>query len=73
VDEDDLLRALDTGLSAAVLDVRAVEPPPPGDRLLQHPRVRHSPHVAGLTRESSLRIASRVLSGIAAVLSAKTP
>lgn len=71
VDETALCQALDQNLAGAVLDVRQVEPPAPDDPLLMHPRVRHTPHVAGLTRESSIQIAVRVLSGVAAVLAGK--
>jgi phosphoglycerate dehydrogenase-like enzyme len=69
VDEEALLAALDQGhLAGAILDVRRTEPPPPDDRLLQHPRVRHTPHVAGLTHSSAREIAEIVLKGVATLL-----
>ncbi len=48
--EPDLLAALDSGqLSGAMLDVCAEEPAPPDHPFWTHPKVRLTPHVAGLT------------------------
>jgi len=50
IDEDALLEALQSGqVGGAGLDVVDVEPAPPGYKVLQHPRVISSPHVAGVT------------------------
>ena len=47
VDQDALLKALDTGkLSLASLDVTDPEPLPEGHPLYAHPRVRISPHTS---------------------------
>jgi len=74
LDEEALLQALDRGhLAGAILDVRRVEPPPADDRLLQHPRVRHTPHVAGLTHTSAREIAEIVLKGVATLLDMTPP
>ena len=54
VDHDALAEALDSGaLGGAALDVLAVEPPAPGDRMPGHPRVLISPHAAYLSAESA--------------------
>lgn len=48
--EQDLLAALDSGqLAGAMLDVTQTEPLPPSHALWQHPNVRVTPHIAGLT------------------------
>ena len=48
--QQDLLAALDAGrLGGAFLDVADPEPLPPGDPLWRHPKVRITPHVAGVT------------------------
>lgn len=48
--ETDLLQALDRGhLAGAFLDVTEQEPLPPESALWSHPRVRITPHIAGLT------------------------
>ena len=50
VDEKAIPEALDRGaLAAAILDVFAVEPLPPGSPLWDHPRVIISPHMSGRT------------------------
>lgn len=61
--ENDLLALLDNGhLAAAMLDVFAEEPLPPGHRFWHHPRVALTPHVAAITRvdESVAQIAAKI-------------
>ncbi|MCZ6904139.1 MAG: NAD(P)-dependent oxidoreductase, partial [Acidobacteria bacterium] len=56
VNEADLLAALESGhVGGAGLDVFEIEPPPPGSpgaKLLAHPRVVATPHIAGSTEEA---------------------
>ncbi|HEX9776299.1 MAG TPA: NAD(P)-dependent oxidoreductase [Actinomycetota bacterium] len=57
VDHDALVEALRTNrIRAAAIDVFDPEPPPPDDPLLRLPNVVLSPHMAGVTAESLLRI-----------------
>lgn len=57
--EQDLIPALDEGrLSAAVLDVTAVEPTPADHPFWRHPRIVLTPHIASMTQPES---AGRVL------------
>ncbi len=52
--EADLLQALDSGrLAGAMLDVTATEPLPPASPLWTHPKVRITPHIAGLTNPAT--------------------
>ena len=47
LDEEDLIRALDSGrLAGATLDVFREEPLPPGSPFWSHPKVLVTPHVA---------------------------
>lgn len=51
ISEEDLIKALDAGwLSAAILDVFEVEPLPKTNSLWTHPKVRITPHTAGVSR-----------------------
>ena len=57
IDETAVLEALNGGrLAGAALDVFSVEPPDPQHPLLLHPRVLVSPHVAGMSRDSTQRM-----------------
>lgn len=48
--EDDLLEAIDAGhIAGAALDVFQDEPPAPEHRFWHHPKIRMTPHIAGLT------------------------
>jgi phosphoglycerate dehydrogenase-like enzyme len=58
IDQDALADALHAGaLAGAGIDVFDPEPPTPALRLLKAPNVVLSPHVAGVTRETLVRIA----------------
>lgn len=74
VDEEALLRALDSGhLAGAALDVFAQEPAPAGHPLVCHPRVLATAHVAGVTDLSYADIARRVADNIRRVLAGELP
>lgn len=52
--EQDIIAALDKGqLNGAFLDVFEQEPLPPESELWQHPKIKLTPHIASLTRESA--------------------
>lgn len=57
-------------LRFAVLDVREVEPPS-RDRLSALPNTLLTPHIAGITRESSVRVSNFILQGVDAFLHGK--
>jgi phosphoglycerate dehydrogenase-like enzyme len=69
VDEEALVAALHKGIPAgAALDVRASEPPEPGE-LERMDNVILTPHIAGITVESQARIGDVLVRDIRAVLS----
>jgi len=74
VDEAALAAALKSGkLCGAALDVFATEPLPPGSPLADCPRLILTPHVAGVTRESNLRVSTLIASEVAAELERPRP
>ena len=64
IDEADLLAALESGqVAGAGLDVFESEPPPPssvGAKLVVHPRVVATPHIAGSTEEAQELVGIRI-------------
>lgn len=73
VAEDDLLRALRSGaIAGAALDVRATEPPLPGE-LEQVPNLILLPHIAALTHEAQTRVTRAICEDVARVLDGLTP
>ncbi len=69
VDEVALLAALESGhIAGAALDVFATEPPTPENRLLTHPHVLATPHVAGVTPDSLTAMGVMAAECIAAAL-----
>lgn len=69
VETDALVHALDSGrVCAAALDVFPVEPVPPGDPLLVHPRIISTPHISAFTTEAIHRETSWVLEDIVNIL-----
>ncbi|MCI0340481.1 MAG: hydroxyacid dehydrogenase [Planctomycetales bacterium] len=69
VDEGALLAALDGGtLAGAAVDVFPVEPPPPASRLLSHPKVIVTPHIAASTVEAQERVALAIAEQVARYL-----
>ncbi len=71
INEADLIEALKNKvISGAALDVRAVEPPLTGE-METVPNLILTPHVAGITSESQLRINQILASNIALVLQSK--
>ncbi len=74
VEEDALAAALREGrLAGAALDVRAREPPGPGDPLAGLPNVILTPHVAGLSHEAQERVAFTVARDVVRVLRGEPP
>ena len=72
VDEDALYDALTSGtIAAAGLDVFAVEPPKPEHPLFQLDNIIVSPHSAGVTEQSILRMASQTAKNVLDVLDGK--
>lgn len=69
VDEHALARALRSGaLAGAAVDVFAQEPLPAGSALAACPNLFLSPHVAGVTQESNVRVSALVAQRVAAAL-----
>lgn len=65
VDDTALLAALDEGiLSAATLDVTSPEPLPAGHPFWTHPRIRLTPHISGISKETTERMASLLKANI---------
>ncbi|MEU1628818.1 NAD(P)-dependent oxidoreductase [Streptomyces sp. NPDC020096] len=74
IDQDALADALEAGtLAGAGIDVFDPEPPTAALRLLRAPRVVLSPHVAGVTRETLVRIALAAVQNVADYLDGKEP
>jgi (S)-sulfolactate dehydrogenase len=71
VDEAALAAALRAGkLAGAALDVFDAEPLAPGSPLANCPNLILTPHVAGITRESNVRVSSLIAEKVAAALTA---
>jgi (S)-sulfolactate dehydrogenase len=71
VDEAAVVAALRAGrLGGAALDVFAAEPLAGGSPLTDCPNLLLTPHIAGLTRESNLRVSSLIAEQVAAALEA---
>ncbi|KAJ6720027.1 FORMATE DEHYDROGENASE 1 [Salix viminalis] len=69
VDEDALLRALDSGkVAQAALDVFAEEPPPKDSKLVQHERVTVTPHLGASTKEAQEGVAIEIAEAVVGAL-----
>ncbi|MGB5558350.1 MAG: NAD(P)-dependent oxidoreductase, partial [Paracoccaceae bacterium] len=74
VDEAALLRALTGGkLAGAVLDVFTTQPLPDDHPFLTLPNVILTPHMAGITEESMLRMGQGVVNEVRRILSGAPP
>ena len=73
VDNEALLKALDNGLLAgAAIDVFEEEPPA-DHRLIEHPKVLTTPHVAGLTQEAKYRMCIAAAEQVVGALKGERP
>jgi (S)-sulfolactate dehydrogenase len=71
VDEAAVAAALRTGrLGGAALDVFDHEPLVAGSPLVDCPNLILTPHIAGVTRESNVRVSSLIAEKVAAALTA---
>jgi D-3-phosphoglycerate dehydrogenase len=74
VDESALVDALSSSrLGGAALDVFETQPLPPEHPLMSLPNVILTPHMAGITEESMLRMGQGVLAEVRRVLAGKLP
>ncbi len=73
IDEGDLATILDEGvISGAVLDVLSKEPVDPENPLLTRDAAILTPHIAGLTRESQVKVSALVVREVANVLNGRS-
>ncbi|KAI6689782.1 hypothetical protein NL676_026610 [Syzygium grande] len=69
IDEDALVRALDSGIVAqAALDVFTKEPPPTDSKLVQHPHVTVTPHLGASTKEAQEGVAIEIAEAVVGAL-----
>ncbi|KAF3647522.1 hypothetical protein P3S67_032062 [Capsicum chacoense] len=69
IDEDALVRALDSGIVAqAALDVFTVEPPPKDSKLVQHENVTVTPHLGASTKEAQEGVAIEIAEAVVGAL-----
>lgn len=69
IDEDALVRALDSGTVAqAALDVFTVEPPPQDSKLVQHENVTVTPHLGASTKEAQEGVAVEIAEAVVGAL-----
>ncbi|KAA8540186.1 hypothetical protein F0562_024251 [Nyssa sinensis] len=69
IDEDALVRALDSGVVAqAALDVFTEEPPPSGSKLVQHENVIVTPHLGASTKEAQEGVAVEIAEAVVGAL-----
>ncbi|KAB5539160.1 hypothetical protein DKX38_016693 [Salix brachista] len=69
IDEDALLRALDSEkVAQAALDVFAEEPPPKDSKLVQHERVTVTPHLGASTKEAQEGVAIEIAEAVVGAL-----
>ncbi|KAL5699320.1 hypothetical protein ACHQM5_030241 [Ranunculus cassubicifolius] len=69
IDEDALVRALDSGIVAqAALDVFTVEPPPKDSKLIQHHNVTVTPHLGASTKEAQEGVAIEIAEAVVGAL-----
>lgn len=73
IDEAALIDALESGqVGGAALDVYSAEPPPPElERLLTHPHVVATPHIAASTSEAQRKVAAQVTEQVIGALQGK--
>ncbi|KAI3961477.1 hypothetical protein MKX01_001213 [Papaver californicum] len=69
IDEDALVRALDSGVVAqAALDVFTVEPPPQDSKLVHHANVTVTPHLGASTKEAQEGVAIEIAEAVVGAL-----
>jgi D-3-phosphoglycerate dehydrogenase len=74
IDQAALLKALDNQTIAGFgADVLAVEPPPPDDPLLRHPRTHITAHVGSLTATTYVNMCVQTVNNVLAILAGHEP